>query len=94
MTHHSLPLGETASRYWVSRSRTDLFFFEKFVFPRILSFKTKTFCQKSTKNHQKFFARLRPAPPPYGAEPLPPTKVGAKCLAAVVLDNQNCALRR
>jgi len=42
-----------------------------------------------SKNRQKFinFAGLRPAPPPYGAAPLPPTKVGAKCLAAVVLDN-------
>ena len=49
------------------------------------------FSQKSTKNHQKKFAGLRPASPPYGAAPLQPTKVGAKCLATVVLDNQDRA---
>jgi len=42
-----------------------------------------------SKDRQKiikfFFAGLRPAPNPYGAVPRPPTKVGAKCLAAVVL---------
>ena len=37
-------------------------------------------------------AGLRPAPPPYGATPLPPTQVGAKCLAAVVLSHPNPAL--
>jgi len=55
------------------------------VFPRILSFKTEKFFQKSTKNHQKKFERLRPASPPYGPAPLALTKVGAKSLAAVVL---------
>jgi len=49
------------------------------------------------KNRQKIIkkksAGLRPAPPPYGAAPVPPTKVGAKGLAAVVLDNQDCTLR-
>jgi len=30
--------------------------------------------------------------PPYRAVPLPPTKMGAKCLSTVVLDNQDCAL--
>jgi len=53
--------------------------------------------QKSSK--QKI-AGLHSAPPPYGAAPLPPTwvahlpptQVGTKCLAAVVLDNQDRAL--
>ena len=35
---------------------------------------------------------LRPAPPPYGAAPLPHTEVGAKCLAAVVFAHPDCAL--
>ena len=42
-----------------------------------------------SKNRQKIikkkFAGLHPTPPHYGAAPLPPTKVSAKCLAAVVL---------
>ena len=45
-----------------------------------------------SKNRQKiinfFFEGLRPAPPPYGAAHLANTKVGSKCLAAVVLDNR------
>ena len=45
--------------------------------------------QKSSK--QKI-AGLHSAPPPYGAAPLPPTHVGTKFLAAVVLDNQDRAL--
>jgi len=32
------------------------------------------------------------APPPYGAAPLPPTKVGAKCLAAAVLAHRDRVL--
>ena len=38
------------------------------------------------------FAELCLAPPPYGAAPLQPTKMGAKCLSALVLDNQDRAL--
>ena len=49
-----------------------------------------------SKNRQKIIQKkivgLRPAPTPYGAAHLPPTKVGAKCLAALVLDNQDRAL--
>ena len=46
------------------------------------------------KNRQKIIKKKFAAPPPYGAAPLPPTNVGAKCLAAVVLDNQDRALRQ
>jgi len=44
------------------------------------------------KNRQKNIAGLRPALPPYGAAPLPPTQVGGKCLVAVVLDDQDRTL--
>ena len=54
----------------------------------------RIFPPKSTKNHQNNFAVIPPEPPPYGAVPLPTTKVGANCLAAMVLDNQVCARRR
>ena len=62
-------------------------------FQRILSFKIKNFFPKIDQKSSKKLAGLRHAPPPYGAAPLPPTKVGAKCLAAVVQDNQDRALR-
>ena len=79
------------SNYWVSRSRKELFFgipyFQEFCLRR-----QRIVFQKSTKNHQQKFAGPRLAPIPYGAAPLPPTKVGAKCLSAVVLDNQDRAL--
>jgi hypothetical protein len=52
----------------------------------------KHFFQKSTKNHQKKIAGLHPAPTPYGAAPLPQTKLGAKCLAAVVLAHHDRVL--
>ena len=63
------------------------------IFPRICLSRQRNFPQKSTKNYQFFFEGLPSAPPPYEAAPLPPNKVGAKCLAAVVLDNQDRALR-
>jgi len=44
------------------------------------------------KTLKKKITGLRPARPPYGAAPLPPTKVGAKCLATVVLAHPDCAL--
>ena len=47
-----------------------------------------------TKIVKKIIAGLRPTHPPHGAAPLPPTQVGGKCLPAVVLDNQDRALRR
>ena len=62
-------------------------YFQKFC----LSRPRKEF-QKLTKNHQKYFAVLRPALPPYGAAPLPSTKVGAKCLAAVMLAHHDRVL--
>jgi len=46
-----------------------------------------------SKNRQKIIQFFSWGHPPYGAAPLPPTKVGAKCLAALVLDNQDCTLR-
>jgi len=44
--------------------------------------KTKKKIPKSTKNHPK------KTPPPYEAAPLPHTNMGARCLSAVVLNNQ------
>ena len=55
------------------------------IFKNSVFARPRHFFQKSTKNHPKKFAGLRPALPPYGAASLPPTKVSAKCLAAVVL---------
>ena len=49
--------------------------------------------QKLTKIVQKKIAGLHPALLPYEAVPHPPTQVGGDCLAAVVLDNQDRALR-
>jgi len=83
---------ETASSKRSSHSRTDLFF-EILYFQEFCLSTPRFFFQKSTKNHQKKFAGLRPAPPPYGAACVPPTKAGAKCLAAMVLDNQDRVLR-
>ena len=53
----------------------------------VFKFKTKKFSINRQKIMNKNFAGLRPALPPYGAAPHPPTKVNAKYLAAVVLDN-------
>jgi len=44
------------------------------------------------KKSKKKNTGLRPAPTPYGAAPLPPTKVSAKFLAAVVLAHPDSAL--
>jgi len=64
------------------------------VFPRIWSFKTKNSFPKIDKTLSKNDWRT-PRTPLYGTAPLPPTilKVGAKCLPAVVLDNEYRALR-
>jgi len=43
-------------------------------------------------NHQFFLGGCAPHHLLYGAAPLLPTKVGSKCLWAVVLDNQDLAL--
>jgi len=51
------------------------------------AFKTRICPKNRQKIIKKKFAGLRPAHSPYGAAPLPSTKVGAKCLTAVVLDN-------
>ena len=79
------------SNCWVSRSRKDLFFeipyFQEFCFTR-----PRIFFKNRPKIIFKKIEGLRPAPPPYGAAPLPPTKVGAKCLSVVVLHNQDRAL--
>jgi hypothetical protein len=71
-THHSLPLDETASKYWVSRSRITNSFLKFRIFKSV---QTKIFFQKSTKESSKQIVGLRPAPPPYGAAPLPPTRL-------------------
>ena len=60
-------------------------FFEILYFQEFCLCKTKTFFPKIHEKSSKKFAGLRPALPPYGAAPLPPTKVGAKFLAALVL---------
>jgi len=76
-----------------SRSRWDRIFeipyFKEFCLSR-----PRNLSRNRQKIIKKNFAGLHPAPPPYGAAPLPPTKVGAKCLAAVVLDNPDRALRQ
>ena len=90
-THQSLPLDETAPNNRVSRSRKSQSF-EIMYFQEICLSRPGHVFQKSTKNHPKKIVGLRPAPTPYGAAHLPPTKVGAKCLAALVLDNQDRAL--
>ena len=59
-------------------------YFEIPYFQEFCLSRPRFFFQKSTKNHQKKTTGLRPAPPPYGVAPLPPTKAGAKCLPAVV----------
>ena len=91
-THQSLPLDRTALNNRVFRSRNSTFF-EILYFQEFCLSRPRHFFQKSTKNHHKKFAGLRPAPPLSGAALLPPTMVDAKCLAAVVLDNQDRALR-
>jgi len=63
--------------FWKFRISKNSVFQEQEIFPKI----------------DKKFEGLHPVPPPYGATPLPPTKVGAKCLAVVVLDNLDRALR-
>jgi len=53
--------------------------------------KDQEFVSKNSQKHHQKIVGLRPTPP-YGAALLPPpTQVGAKCLAAVVLDNHNRA---
>jgi len=53
------------------------------------------FCLQDPKSTKIIkFAGPRPAPIPYGAGPLPPTKVGAKCLVAVVLAHHDRVLSR
>jgi len=51
----------------------------------------KRFSKNRQKTHQKKIAGLRPAPS-HGAAPLPITKMGAKRLSAVVMNNQDRAL--
>jgi len=90
-THQFLPLDETAPKDRGSRSRWDRIFkipyFKEFCLSR-----PKFFSKNRPKIIKKKFAGLHPAPSLYGAAPLPPTKVSAKCLAAVVLDNPDRAL--
>ena len=64
-------------------------FFEILYFQEFCISRPGHFLQKLTKNK---FAGLRPAPVTYGGAPLPPTKVGANCLAAVVLAHHDHVL--
>jgi len=63
------------------------------LFPRILSVRPIIYFQNLTKIVEKSHCGAVPRISSYGAAPFPPTQVGAKCLAAVVLDNQDRALR-
>ena len=47
---------------------------------------------KIDKNRPKKIVGLCPTIPHYGAAPISPTQVGGKCLATMVLDNQDRAL--
>jgi len=67
-------------------------FFEISYFQEFCLSRPRNFSKNRGKIIKKNLAGLRPAPLPYGAAPLPPNKVGAKCLAAVVLDNPDRAL--
>jgi len=63
------------------------------LFPRILSLRPITYFQNLTRIVEKSHRGAAPHISSYGAAPLPPTQAGAKCLATVVLDNQDRALR-
>jgi len=66
------------------------FSFSLSFFPSILSLKTRNLsAKKIIKRIQKKSQGWRPAAPPYKAALLPPIQVGAKCLAAAVLDDHN-----
>ena len=72
-------------------------FFEIPYFQEFCLSRPRNISKNRQKIIQKKFAGLCPAPPPYGAAPLPPTNVGAKCLAnnqkaAVMLNNPDRAL--
>jgi len=65
-----------------------------FMFCLIIVIETRKFFPNiDQKSSKKEITGLRPALLPYGPAPPPPIMVGAKCLAAVVLDNQDHALR-
>jgi len=89
-THQSLPLDETAPNTRVSWSCNsqlfEILYLQEFCFSR-----PRHFFQKSTKIIKKNRGAV-PAPFPYGATPLPPTKVGAKCVAAVELAHHDRVL--
>ena len=68
-------------------------FNHKLPFQKFCLSRPRFFFQKLTKIVQKKIAGLHPALLPYEAVPHPPTQVGGDCLAAVVLDNQDRALR-
>jgi len=97
-THRSLPLDETASKYWVARSRNE-YFCENSCPQEFYFWRLRKCFQKSTKIIKNRGAESRnPSlwvcdPTHYGSATLPPNKVGAKCLSAVVLDNQDRAFR-
>ena len=104
-THHALLFDETASNNPSSRSCTYLFFCHVWtcffvMYGHVFSY-LKEFClwTKIPKNwpkiNQKNSRDYRDAPHPLriGRRPFQPPKVDAKCLAAVVLDNQDRALR-
>jgi len=86
--HQSLSLDETASKYWVSRSCWDWIFATSYFQEFCLSRQTN-FYPILTKDHQK---NIRGAALRTPSALLPPTKVGAKCLGTVVLDNPDRAL--
>jgi len=68
-------------------------FFEIWYFQEFCLSRLKFFSKYQPKIIKKEFqprtpSLQGPSPSPYGGAPLPPTKVGAKCLATVALVNQ------
>jgi len=71
----------------VSSQFLEFLYFQEFCLRR-----PNFFFKNPQKIIKKKFAGLLPAPPPYGAAPLPSMKVGAKCLAAAVLAHRDRVL--
>jgi len=95
LLHINLYLSTRRPRTIGSHGHVNSQFFEIMYFQEFCHSRPEHFFQKNRpKIIKKNFAGPRPVPLPYGAGPLPLTKVGAKCLAAVMLDNQDRALRQ
>jgi len=67
-------------------------FFAILYFQELCLARQRYFSKNRQKIIKKKFAGLHPAFPPYGAAPPPPTKAGAKYLAAVVIAHHDRVL--